>query len=357
MSGDHKDKLNTPILSVISSVYNVKKEYLSECVNSLLQQTLKDIEIILVDDGSESSIADYCDELSLRDNRIRVIHQENQGTSIAQNNGISLSNGKYITFVDDDDWADSNMCKRAVEHINETKADISFWMYKSATADKIFNGYYQGPSKKIYEGKDIIELESLIMNPQGQKQRISLLGANWCKIYKTDFLKDNSIRFPERIMGGEDAVFFFRALKKARRVSFFEDYLYYYRQNSGSYTKRFNPNLPEVETRTLEFYKELSAGVPELEKAYKNACCTSIISIILGYILHSNNKDALAKKKNELREILNKPCYKYAVLNYRTLGISKSKKVLMWCLKHRSYNLALMLAKAYQLINNEGRFS
>ena len=105
-----------PILSVIIPVYNIKN-YLEECLNSVINQTLKEIEIILVDDGSTDGSAKICDNFASKDNRIIVVHQKNQGAGMARNAGIEIANGKYITFTDGDDYLETSAFETLIKAI------------------------------------------------------------------------------------------------------------------------------------------------------------------------------------------------------------------------------------------------
>ena len=117
-------------ITIIVPIYQVKEEHLKKCVISLQQQTLKDIEIILVDDGADKIIANICDEYSSKDERIKVIHKENKGVSSARNEGIKMAKSDYIMFVDADDWIENNCCKKSYEYIQkDKKIDILCWSY------------------------------------------------------------------------------------------------------------------------------------------------------------------------------------------------------------------------------------
>ena len=112
-------------VSVIIPVYNVEK-YLKDCINSILNQTYSNWEMILVDDGSVDNSGDICDKFSKNDSRIHVIHQTNKGVSFARNKGIEKANGEYLIFIDSDDWIENNMFEEMITAINNTKADACY---------------------------------------------------------------------------------------------------------------------------------------------------------------------------------------------------------------------------------------
>ena len=132
------------LISVIVPVYNVE-QYLERCINSIINQTYKNLEIILVDDGSTDSSGSICDTLYTSDNRILVIHQDNGGLSCARNTGIDHNRGKYVTFVDSDDWIDIRMIEKLYSRIIKDNSQIAFC--NLAYVDQQGNEYYDEPDK------------------------------------------------------------------------------------------------------------------------------------------------------------------------------------------------------------------
>ena len=114
----------TKLLSVIIPVYNVR-EYLKKCLDSVINQTYTNLEIILIDDGSNDGSGDLCDAFLQKDDRIRVVHQSNQGLAVARNVGLDMANGEWIAFVDSDDWLDENMYEILINLANKYDADIA----------------------------------------------------------------------------------------------------------------------------------------------------------------------------------------------------------------------------------------
>ena len=112
-------------ISIIIPVYNTGK-YLNRCIGSIINQTYKDLDIIIVDDGSETETADICDQLAQSDSRIRVFHKQNEGVSVARNYGLSKASGDYIGFVDSDDWISPEMYERMVSHMIQESADVVY---------------------------------------------------------------------------------------------------------------------------------------------------------------------------------------------------------------------------------------
>lgn len=210
------EQVLTPKISVIIPCYNVEK-YLRECLDSVVNQTLKDIEIICVNDGSTDGTQKILEEYAKKDSRIFVINQENSGVSVARNNGIKQVHGKCVMFLDSDDYLDIRACEFAYEKIVENNSDICSFL-----CAKMNNGVKQfiaGETEFFtkYENKTIDT--ELIEH---------FLISAYCKLIKSDFLKKNKIFFPEGIKTGEDSIFNLICLYFKPRYVFLNKELYYY---------------------------------------------------------------------------------------------------------------------------------
>ena len=140
---------NKPKISIVVPIYNVEK-YLRECLDSILAQTLQDIEIIAIDDGSPDQCGNIIDEYAKKDKRIIAIHQKNSGYSISVNKGIALAKGEYIGIIESDDWIEPDMYKTLYENAKKYDTDITkggFWKYNSTLPKEKQNEYYKNPSK------------------------------------------------------------------------------------------------------------------------------------------------------------------------------------------------------------------
>ena len=228
-----------PIISIIVPVYNVEK-YLHKCVDSILEQTFKDFELILINDGSTDNCGDICESYSKFDNRIKVFHQKNQGVSSSRNKGIIESKGKYIMFLDSDDYVASNYCEvliDAIEHKNHSLIISSFYIHRLDTGEILKVGY--GEKETNYK-VDKAEFYSVYEK--------NLLNFSWNKIYKTNIIKDNNISFIENIQLGEDLLFNLEYLKYVDgEIIIVNKYLYnYILKSRDSLVRRYHKNLFET---------------------------------------------------------------------------------------------------------------
>lgn len=235
-----------PKISVIVPVYRVEK-YLGRCVNSLLGQTLSDIEIILVDDGSPDGCPALCDEFAKKDGRIKVLHKENEGLGLARNSGMSLAVGEYIAFVDSDDYVKSEMYRTLYEAAQRENADIAMcglcciggiMSAKENDVQNIncFDGY------TVFDGKEGIDRLMLdISGALPKEDQDSRYGFSSVKnIYRKDVLEKNKIRFlSEKEVMSEDVFFLLDFLDKCECAVGVPGAFYCYCRNGQSLSKSY----------------------------------------------------------------------------------------------------------------------
>lgn len=212
-----------PLITVIVPVYNTQK-YLSTCVESIINQTYRNLQILLIDDGSSDCSPGICDAYADRDKRVSVIHKHNEGVSSARNLGIELANGEYISFIDSDDWLELDAYKHLVVCIQEYKVDAVIFEY--------FVDYENGNSvHKAYAG-----LNGLMNNAKAIETTISSVNRfAWSKLYCRRLIY--GLRFEQSIHIGEDTLFACHALSKAQSVYYSAKPLYHHVQSDVSATR------------------------------------------------------------------------------------------------------------------------
>ncbi len=232
-----------PKISVIVPVYNVEK-YLKQCLESIINQTFKDIEIICVNDGSLDKSRKILEEYKNKDSRIRIIDKKNGGLSSARNAGLRFSTGEYISFIDSDDWIDETMFEKLYNNITKMNTDISicavhrFDEKKSQIDDS--NPYFtleyfnETFDNKVFSYKDTTHF------------LMDVCVMAWNKLYRKSFLDELGVEFPEGLIF-EDGPFFFSIFFKTNRVSIIRDFLYYYRINrKGSIVQKGGKHFIDI---------------------------------------------------------------------------------------------------------------
>lgn len=217
---------NQALISVIIPVYNVE-EYLRECIESVLNQTFSDFEVILVDDGSTDSSGDICDEYVEKDDRVVVIHKKNEGPSKTRNVGLENANGKYIYFLDSDDYIEINALELLVDTAESNQADLVFFDAVSFTDDRsqIRQGYVVNGT---YETKSGYEMLTDLHNNNDYHCSVVLL------IINRNLLNDNNIRFLESAYCSEDMLFTYKVFCSALTTAQCKKTLYHRRYRSSS---------------------------------------------------------------------------------------------------------------------------
>ena len=213
-------KISNPTASIIIPVYNVA-QYVEKCVNSTIAQTYRNIEIIIVNDGSTDNSADVIAELARQDDRIIVINQKNAGVSSARNRGIDTARGEYILFVDGDDWLSKDCVEYMLNLANKTQSEMAISVNNFTTRDK----------QQIIEDK--IDTWSA-SNTVAKFLYPGMPIGSWNKIYRHDFLIKNGLRFQENMFMGEGMRFITDAAQRADCVGVGYRKVYWYRLNNTS---------------------------------------------------------------------------------------------------------------------------
>ena len=240
--------LGDKMVSIIVPVYKVE-EYLPRCIESLINQTYKDIEIILVDDGSPDNCPKFCDEYAKKDERIKVIHKQNGGLSSARNAGIEHAKGEFISFVDSDDWVDSKFINCLYESIVSNDADFSSCVFCRTMGEE---------DRKLFaEAEEIVTDKKFIC----AMDESSYTGYACNKLYKRNIIVDNEIFFDETIFNGEDFPFVFEYLTYADKGVFIRQDLYFYFSRPTSIM-----HTVKISERYLTILKAREKGLSILRK-------------------------------------------------------------------------------------------
>lgn len=241
-------------VSVVIPVYNVEK-YLIECVDSALLQTYENVEIILVDDGATDSSGEMCDEYAQKDSRIKVIHRKNGGLSAARNTGLDAASGEYIYFLDSDDYIEKNTISDLVSTIEQEDADVVFFdgyvFYTDCEPDDSFFGYSRSKKYDTKKGRDV-----LIQLLESDEYRTAVP----LNMYKTDYLRDNGIRFYEGILH-EDELFTFQVFNADGLVA---------HCNKELYARRIRPASIMTASGMSRRYESMLAIYNDISLMYKS---------------------------------------------------------------------------------------
>lgn len=285
--------MTTSLISVIVPVYRVEK-YLERCVKSILSQTYKNLEVILVDDGSPDQCPAICDACAEKDARVKVIHQENKGLSGARNAGIDAASGEYLAFVDSDDYVSPHFIEELYQLLQDTGCAIGQCRFSYVKGDGLVEE--SDSAFCIYRG------ESLMEQLYGPEEKATCFVVAWNKLYRAELFKETGIRYPEGRIH-EDEATTYRLFHEAKKLAFLDRALYgYYTENGGSITSVFSAKrlqwLTAHEERIAFFKKN---GYEKLLPAAYRKLCDACITFY--FRCTEQVKDAEELKK-ELRKRL-----------------------------------------------------
>ena len=322
------------LISIIVPIYNVEK-YLSQCLDSILAQTYKMLEIILVDDGSPDICGQICDDYASRDSRIRVIHKTNGGLSSARNAGLEIATGDYVGFVDSDDWIAKDMYEYLLQNIICYNADIAECGYFEVFPDYSIRDRVH--SVQRYNDKDA--LAALL--------ELKIGNYSWNKLYRRELFED--IRFPEG-MNYEDVRTTYRLFQKSHSVISLSEAKYFYRQNKSGIVS--NPSIGNkiscVESR-MSRYRVLNEAFPNLRpqllrEIYSRYCMELRDSIC------SRSKEEFESQRENLSAVTQfLSDYREDILQYTPRRLDKAQLKLMCNGTRKGWLLCGKIAKMQAL--------
>src|SRR5699024_8558807 len=307
-----------PLISIIVPVYKVKEQYLRECIDSLISQTFSNIEIILVDDGTPDNGGTICDDYAQEDQRIKVIHQKNQGVSAARNNGMDLATGDWITFVDADDWIELDSCEKLKNVIIHKDIDFLIFALKVNYSNKELKNpfWHEEFSVLNREDKHELQIQLLYKTISEFSPPHNMVGVAVCKLYNKNFLRSNNFRFKEDLPLSEDVVFAFHALEKSNNVLYVNEYLYHYRKHDESATLKYRENAVSDYSIGLKELKNCLYSYDKNERFYTalNFRIILNISAICNQLYcHKNNDDFFINKIKNIKTLCESIPYKTAI--------------------------------------------
>lgn len=331
-------------VSVIVPIYNCQN-YLRQNIESLIHQTYKNLEIILVDDGSTDKSGLICDEFKNSDYNIKIIHQENQGISEARNTGIEQIDGDYFTFVDGDDWLGKNYVLNCVRQIKENNVDVLATPYKkeyvnTSTEIQIFDKEIitndNNETKEVFLKRLIGPSGKVLKRPS----EIESLNSVWGKFYKTS--KFGELRFLNiNKIGSEDLWFNINATSMASKYQYFPKEFYHYNKlNQGSYTHNSDLKIFNA-FKNLYGEIELFLQKGKYSEEYFDCLNNRVILNLQTMVWNSGGNVSL------LKELLNDELYEKAFKKFNFSKLSVSYKVFFKLCEHKS---AFILSVIFHLV-------
>ena len=331
----------SPVLSVIVPVYKVEK-YLETCVRSLLDQRWKDLEVILVDDGSPDGCPDLCEAFAAADPRVRVVHKENAGLGLARNSGLDVASGEYVTFVDSDDYVDTETFSSLLERHSPFDPDVIYYRYGRFT-DTTRGRTVHSETCDHFSGDGVQELMLDMISAPVTSRRERVIECSACTaIYRRSLLERYSIRFhSERKLYSEDMIFNLDFLSHADRAVYDHSVLYFYRRNPSSVTQAVNMSRCDMMERFNVFMAE---AMPEWGLSAEQAG-PRFSKLVIGHarseLIHALSSKGQGKFKHAFfRKVVGSPSLRTRLSGYPWQGYALYQKAFYWAMRLKSYPLA-----------------
>lgn len=348
--------MSKPRVSVIIPAYNVEK-YIEKSVSSLRNQTLTDIEIILVDDSSTDSTLEICNRMAEEDPRIKVIHKENEGAGLARNAALEIATGEYIGFIDSDDFVEPDMletlCKKAEEYGSDlVMSGVIF------VDGNIFSSKGERTIKNYFEEDTHFETEEEL-----KKLRMGIIGSTpndaddsrygmsiWKNLFKNEIIRENNITFEsEREKLSEDALFMVDYISHIKKATGIPQAFYNYYRNEASISKsykedRFEKSLVFAEEVEKRFKKDIS---PDEYKIYIYRFWQAMCRVICSQeIIHAKETGtAYAELRKRLKAVCTHSLSREALRCYPIGTLSMGQRVFALAMKHRLYYILKLLVE------------
>lgn len=333
---------DTPKISIIVPVYNVEA-YLPQCLDSLINQTYGNLEIICINDGSPDGSGQILREYAARDSRVHVIKQENQGLSGARNTGLKYVTGEFIMFVDSDDWIDTRTCEIAMSAAKTNDADLVFWSYtrefQTVSKDRFL---FWNDGEVFEKGRLREEIHRRQCGLFGVElkhpETADSLVTAWGKLYSTEKLRNSKAEFVDtKKIGTEDALFNLYALGYFERAVYIRKPLYHYRKtNDVSLTSSYKQKLPHQWGCLFDMMRDYVES-NQLPAIYTQALQNRISLSVVGLGLNIMSAHVSAREKiSMIKGVISAPRYREAVKTLELCYFPIHWKVFYLCAKWRN---------------------
>ena len=346
------------MLSVIVPVYNVKKQYLSECFESILGQDFSDYELIIVDDGANRDIHDFIDSYDFREADTVVIHQENKGVAAARNAGLAAASGRFVTFVDSDDTIEKGCFSDITEYADAHGLQVlMFGLYRDFKKRRVpFSPYlcdiahFTDAQRQEVLYKCLVGILPFFVAPPASADAA---GSACAKLYDREFLASNDLRYTEGLARAEDMEFNFRVFDAATSVGYRYRFHYIYRQIETSATYEYRKDGIEVFTAALNAIHDylVSSGKPDLFfQVYYMRCMFFFLESMDMDYMNPNNPAPFRERLNALAQKSTEEPYASAFANLTKEHLTFARRIPLFLIRHRMFRTLVIFYKTYGLL-------
>lgn len=304
-----------PLISIIVPVYN-GENFIGNCIDSILEQTIPELQIIVVDDGSTDSTLKILKGFAEKDSRIEVIHQSNGGVSNARNTGLAAVKAEWVVFIDADDTIENNYCLSILNAAQKLEVDV---LIARPYANSCEDLYYLEEVDELKQSCLAFDEESFPFN----------IDAPWGKIFRMDVIRENCISFPENLTRSEDAFFCLQFYEGAKKIGVLNQFGYNHIERKESLCRRyFAGSIETLEKILFENYRWVMDRHPN-DKKYLQALWYRVLPGIVEcenlYFFHINNVNSKLRKAKEYHEMLKKEMIWQAICELKIANVKNIK--------------------------------
>ena len=330
-----------PKVSIIVPIYNIEEKKLQKCIDCLINQSMDELEIILVDDGSIMQCGELCDKYASQDNRIKVIHKQNEGLAAARNTGFDAATGENIMIIDGDDWIDIDCCERALntlikENVQMVFFNIVYEYGKSSIKKKVF-----GNVGKKFQGNDCKHLQEHSLSHN------SYIDQAYAKLINVDFLRKNNIKHIEELShGAESFIFTISLFNHLKSAYYMPDAMYHYRYSQQGITQR--PDYKKYKLiveclKYVEMYIKHCDNYDNLENKLLLRTLYIVVMVAMTGYFSPANKDTYRNKIIGFKEFVNNPFIKRSFKSYVWKKMDIRRIIIIHIIRLRYYFLLNLL--------------
>ncbi len=349
--GGSEQEVDLPFISIIVPVHNAIAT-LEKCVESLIAQTFFNIEIILVNNGSTDNSLDLCKRLAFKDFRVKVANLEEKGVSVARNRGLDLAIGKFVTFVDADDWIDKNVCEIFASENERYDYDLFCFSAKYHRKNRVTETFLFDQNIKMLSKKQKEDLQIKVFVPNAPcleyRTNTRFAGSVWSKFYKREILQKEKLRFAAETVISEDCLFNTLALDFFHRIGYTRSCFYHYEQHGDSAQNSYRPNSGYYFCFVINQMQKWLVETHKDQKFVDAANCLFVhylFGILKEDIFHKDNPCSYTEKMYLLALVLQMKEYRIPLKRMNKSYFSLSECILIKLLQKKWLNIISFIFK------------
>lgn len=340
------------LFSIVVPVYKVPYQLLRQSIDSIINQTYHQLDIILVDDGSPDECGKICDEYAKQDSRVRVVHQQNGGLSVVRNVGVEAARGEWVSFVDGDDWIEPNTYEKVNGLIDKHEATVDLIAWDG------YADFGDGNQKQINFFGDVKSLrlstiqekvDSVMPEYHTAGLRLALFDVTWARAYRRSTLVDNRVQNIPGLKRAQDLIFNLEVFEYARDVYYVNIPFYHYSMHEEAVTKKFDTaivsKMEQFSLALKKYVEQYHPGNAEYRQRMYVKIMPKIVECFAQYYVPLWKKEGMMKSLRVLKQELEVPIFREAVGRMDGSKNIRKMKIFQFLLKNRLYFALLLICR------------